>query len=220
MGGGDAQYWCAGFSLHQALQPSASSFGLENSTWAEEGTRAAVLSDPGSAGVALVLLLAAPPAHLSGARFLALSGKAKVTDHPLAHSVLGRTCEHLLPDAKTAARVPAGRWLLPCVSLSGRETVTEPAAGTRRAEAGGTGTLRMKPFLPPLEPEPPPGSGGRELHCGLGNLPSAVRPWRASFLLRTGSSAHPGPEFPTQKSDLQWAPGDTAGQGGVQSAKG
>lgn len=28
----------------------------------------------------------------------------------------------------------------------------------------------------------------------------------------TGSSAHPGPEFPTQKSDLQWTPGDTAGR--------
>lgn len=44
------------------------------------------------------------------------------------------------PEAKTLDQVPAGRLLVrAALSLPGKETVTKPAAGTRRLEAGDAG---------------------------------------------------------------------------------
>lgn len=199
-----------GSSLHRAFFPSA----REQCTLRAKAP-SAVPRAPGNAGVALVPHLTCPPTRLAG---LALLGKTGVSPLQLTQS----TREAVSLCFRTPRPQLRSLWLRRRSRFcpGDRDQARRGHWACRGWGSGGylPQQLRTKPILRRFKSEPSLGFG---VHCGLENLPGALRPLRVSFLLgESGSTARRRPGFVPRARTCGGRGTDTAGKRGARCTEG
>lgn len=183
----------------------SSRFGLKHRRRTDKGTGAAVLSDTGHAGVALVPRLAAPPGQPAG---LALSRKTRVSEPQLAQSA-GEAVSICLRTRRAQPRSPGASGPGRACLCPGRRQWPSPlgtqGAGSLEAPELPSGQLQLKPFLRGSESEPSRGAEGESITAEKSPISDLAF---VSSLLPPGKwlLGSAGTRVPTQKSDVRWTP--------------